>query len=304
MAMVTALAALATVAALARPARAQSFPADGAYTALPCGHQVMTDGRRDEPGANDERDLVGDLDDAAGYRAVDANFLYLRLRLDADAVPGGAIQPYQWGVEIDTDGDAETYEILGLVDSVSGEVLLFRNSATTVRNDPTDPADIPAVMTYPLASHARSTLAAGSSFGSNDDFYLSFALPWADLRPLGLEPTTPVRVWAASSTAANTLNGDFACHNGAGGDPQLSDADSDRTVLDPDVDSDGDGATDADEVENGSDPNDPNSVPSGGDRQLAGGGGCRVGAGGGGFTGFAALAALAGLVLVRRRRRR
>jgi hypothetical protein len=303
--------ALVPVLALAWPARAafaQDFPADGAYEPFPCGRDRMADGRRDEPDAIDEKDLVGDQERPAGFRAVDDDFLYLRMRLDANAFggAGGAILPAAWGVAFDTDDDPEDYEILALVEGMTGSVLLYANTTTTTRDDPTDPADTPAVKIYTLADFARSTTAAGSQFGGGDDFYLSFALPWADLDDLGLTPATPVRVWVASSAQTSRLDGDFACHDGAGGPAHLSDSDSDRTVLDPDRDSDGDGYSDADEVEGGSDPNDPESRPSGGERQLAGGGGCGV-VGGAGETSADVLLA-AGLMLLaawwRRRRER
>jgi hypothetical protein len=297
-----------TLAALAGVANAQNFPADDRYRALRCGRHIMRDGRADEPPNLDERDLVGENDFAAGLRASDADYLYLRLRLEADAIPGGTIAGYSWGVAFDTDDDHQTYEILGLVDGVSGNLLLFRNTQTTTRNDATDPADTPAAKTYPVADSVRSTEAPTAT--NSPDYYLTFALPWADLRPLGLDHKTRVRVYAASSTATNALNGDFACHSG-GGAAHFSDMDSDETVADPDIDSDNDGSSDADEVESGSDPDDPDSRPGNGALVLAGGGGCHVGVGE--SSGSAAvlvvlatlflLATFRGLALASRRRR-
>jgi hypothetical protein len=298
--LATLFAGAATAVALGGVATAQTFPADGAYTALPCGDGPMTDPFQDESGALDERDLVGDGGNPAGLRALDTGFLYLRMRVDNDAIPGGVVRPFAWGMEIDTDGDFTTYELLGLVDGVSGNVLLYTNNTTTVANDPTDPADTPAVASFPITSHARSTTASGTSYGGDGDFFLSFALPWSMLSSLGLDPDTPVMVWAASSSSANALNGDFACHDGTTGDPSLTGVDNERTVLDPAVDSDGDGYSDATEVEAGSDPNDPDSVPGagGGELAFAGGGGCAIGDGAGAGTSAAASALfLAGLAL-------
>jgi MYXO-CTERM domain-containing protein len=299
-----ALVAVALLLAAPAPAAAQVFPGDEDYTFLPCGRSVMNDRQRDESDAIDERDLVGQAVDvrAAGYRAVDDDFLYLRMRLDQDAAPEGTLEPFSWGVEFDLDDDRETYELLALVDGITGNVLLYRNTATTTRDDPTDPADTPAAQSYNASTHMESTVASGTSFGDDDDFFLSFALPFDDLVPLGLDRDTPVVAWVASSSVANALDGDFACHDGAGGRPGFSDVDSDRTVLDPDVDSDGDGASDADEVEGGSDPDDPDSRPGG--LILAGGGGCAIAAGPGGDASGAVLLLLGALVACRRRRRR
>ncbi len=295
---------LLLLAASSRLARAQNFPADEKYRPLHCGHHVMTDGRTDEPAAIDERDLVGDTGHAAAWRAVDNQFLYLRLRLDKDAIPGGTITGFSWGVAFDTNNDARDYEVLALVDGVSGNVLLYRNTQTTTPDDATDPADTPAMDSNLATTHAKSTVAAGTSNGGDDDFFLSFAVPLDKLQSVGITPKTPVRVWVASSTKTNALDGDFACHSG-GGVGHFSDVDSDRTVLDGDADSDGDGSTDADEVEAGTDPNNPDSHPGGsGELQLAGGGGCRVGVGGGGgAAGLALVLLLTGLVCYRRRRR-
>jgi hypothetical protein len=136
-------------------------------------------------------------------------------------------------------------------------------------------------------------MAEGSQFGGGTDFWLEFAVPWSTLMPLGFTRTTPIRVWAASSTAANALDGDFACHDNAGGEPVLDLIISDPTTGDPDVDTDGDGFTDAEEVGAGSDPNDPNSVPT---SRLEGGGGCAAGGGG--------LGVALALLMLRRSRRR
>ena len=54
------LVGLAFATSLTRGARAQSFPADDRWAPLPCGKSVMFDARRDQSGAIDERDIVGD----------------------------------------------------------------------------------------------------------------------------------------------------------------------------------------------------------------------------------------------------
>src|SRR5262245_59987210 len=83
-------------------ARAQNFPGDGAYAPLRRGNRNMFDGTRDQPGAIDDRDIVGDEGNPAGLRAIDAQFLYLRMRLDADFAPGGMLTLFAWGFAFDT----------------------------------------------------------------------------------------------------------------------------------------------------------------------------------------------------------
>jgi MYXO-CTERM domain-containing protein len=294
---------------LAAPlAHAQTFPPDAEWTPLSCRGALMHDGVRDQSGAVDERDLVGDGSRPAGFRATDDQYLYLRMRVDVDPAPGGTISPFAWGMELDLDDDRRDYELLLMADGVSGGVLVFTNQTTTIANSPRDPADTPAVDTFPMPSHALVSPAPGNAFDGTADFYLSIAVPWTTLEPLGLSRDTPTFVWAATSSTSAALDGDVACHDGATGAPTLDGTASDPTVLDPDVDSDDDGYSDDEEVRAGTDPQDPASHPGGtpvtGNR-LAGGGGCSVGTASqlGGGLWLLVLAVVGALGGGRRRRR-
>jgi len=263
-------------------ARAQVFPPDASWTALRCGGAVMTDRFQDQPGAFDERDIVGDPAAPAGLHAADATYLYLRMRLEDDPAPGGAVRPFAWGMQFDLDGALTSYELMVAVSGVAGAagtVSLYHNMTTTLPNDPNDPADLPAVMTYPFAMNARSITAPGSNNGGNADFFLDFAVPWTALVPLGLERGTPTYVWAATSSATSNLDGDVACHDGASGPARLDVIAPGRTTADP--------------------AQDPGPGP-GGTGRLEGGGGCSAGGAGSPVTTLALVLA----VLVFRRRRR
>jgi uncharacterized protein (TIGR03382 family) len=265
-------------------ARAQVvFPPDASYTALRCGGAAMADRLADQPGALDERDIVGDAAAPAGLRASDATNLYLRMRLDKDPAPGGAVRPFTWGMQFDLDGKLDSYELMVAVSGVAGAagtVSVYRNMTTTLLNDPNDPADLPAVMTYPFAMNARSITAPGSTNGGNADFFLDFAVPWTALVSLGLDRGTSTYVWAATSSATSNLDGDVACHDGASGPARLNVIAPDRTTADP--------------------AQDPGTGPGGpgGTGRLEGGGGCNAGGAGSPVTALA----LAFLVLRRRQR--
>jgi hypothetical protein len=265
-----------TVVLASGSANAAAFPADSAFVPLRCGGGVMTDLFADDSGFLKDRDLVGDANAPAGMRAADAQFLYLRLRLDEDPAPGGAVHPFSWGMEFDLDNDRSTYELLVLVEGIAGaagSVSVFTNHTTTLANDPNDPADLPAAVTYTFAANARS-ISTSTTNGGNPDYFIDVAIPWTALTPLGLDRDTRTYVWAGSSSAANSLNGDLACHDSRGGNPSLDGTASDPTTGDP--------------------TRDPAGTGSGGLR-LEGGGGC----GAGGTGGLGLVLALAGL---RRRR--
>jgi hypothetical protein len=280
-------------------ASAQQFPVDEAYQPWPCDTGVMTDPFQDESGAIFERDLIGDVAAPTGLRAADAEFLYVRLRVDRDPAPGGSPSPFAWGLLVDSDANASTYEVMLVADGGgSGTVAMYRNTSSTP-GDARDPPDPSPVAVYSWTTRARSTTAPGSAYGSTPDYFVDFALSWSDLAAVGIGATTPVRVWAAtaSSSATNGMTGDFACRNG--GAPTLG-SPWPGTAPDPGQDSDGDGFSDATEIQNGTDPNDSGSHPAGGGDvpRLAGGGGCQHGT-----AGIAALAAVVALVVPRTRRR-
>ena len=172
-------------------ARGQSFPAT--FAPLYCQRGYMVDGYRDQSGAIDDRDIVGTTDRPAGYRAVDGQFLYFRLRLDGSPVQGNGLTQFAWGFEVSTDGDPTNYEILIAVDGAAGTVSLYSNSVTTVPDSPADPAD-QLIVTYPFAQNGRVVDAGASIFAGGNDTFLDMAVPWSDLAALGLD----ARPWSPS----------------------------------------------------------------------------------------------------------
>jgi len=274
LALMTALVFALTSAA----ADAATFPGDAAYVPLRCAGGVMTDSRGDVASSPGDRDLVGNTAAPAGLRAGDAQFLYLRIRVDQDPAPGGTLLPHAWGMAFDLDGDRRTYELLITVDGIAapaGTVSVFTNRVSTLINDPADPADLPAAATFAFATNAR-TVTAGTTTGGDPDFFVDIAVPWATLTTLGLGRNTRTYVWAGSSSVASALDGDLACHDGAGGAPRLDATGSDPTTGDPTQDT---GAA--------------------GDLRLEGGGGCQAG----GSLGLGAALALLGIPGRRRRRK-
>ena len=282
------------LAALAAPRVARAappqLPPDDAYVPWHCAGAVMTDAQGDDPAFLGNLDVVGETTAPAALRAADDTYLYLRIRLDADPAPGGQPAQASWGVELDLDGDPTTYELLVLAEGItssSGTVSVFTNKTVTKPDAPDDPADTPAALTYPFADHARST-ATSTTNGGTPDYFLDLALPWSDLKPLGLARDTRTRVWVASSNLTDGLNGDFACFTGDGGNFKLDGGASDQTTSDPNQSGGGGG---------GGGSGGGNTGP-----RLEGGGGCDAG-GGGGLGGLAPFALALALIARRRARR-
>jgi uncharacterized protein (TIGR03382 family) len=206
-----------------RPARAQTFPAEDAWLAFRCANRLMSDGLRDQPAAVEERDLVGDQDNPAGFHGSDDSFLYLRLRVDGPPTMGANLRLASWGFALRTVGVNQDYQVLITVDGRNSRVGLYRNTVISVPNSPTDPADNPPAATYPFSTHGR-TLVAGSNFGGERDYLIDMAVPWTALAPLGFDRRQAFVLWAASSSAPDRLDGDFACHDARGG-PGVPDLD-------------------------------------------------------------------------------
>src|SRR5262249_33820515 len=154
-----ALIVLAVLAASRAHAAPVTFPPDAQWVPFHCGAAPMTDPQGDDPAFLLDLDVVGDAPDPAGFHAADATYLYLRIRLDADPAPMGALAASAWGYEFDLDGNPATYEMLVMVDGITAggaTVALYANTQTTVPDSPTDPANTPALATYPFAMNARS----------------------------------------------------------------------------------------------------------------------------------------------------
>jgi hypothetical protein len=202
---------------LASPAATWAFPpVDPPWQPFACGNGPMVDAVADHAGAPDERDVVGNGGAPAGYRGVDADYLYVRLRVDKIPTQGARLRAFAWGFAFNTGGPAGSYQILITLDGTSETVGLYRNLNASSAEGPGGPADAPPVATYPFATHGR-VLSTPSDFGGDADHFVDMAIPWSDLGPRGLGQDTPIVVWAASSSTGDRLDGDFACHDGRGG---------------------------------------------------------------------------------------
>jgi MYXO-CTERM domain-containing protein len=276
-------------------AGAQTFPPEGdAWRPFVCTGSPMRDAVGDHPGAEGARDLVGTVQAPAGLRAADPDFLYLRLRLDQDPRQGPGLRAgSSWGFAFSVDGQSTGYEVLVTADGTTGMIAVHRNSSVSLPDSAEDPADSPAVARYSFATHGR-VLAADSALGAGADVYLDMSVPWSALAMVGMAPETTIVTWAASSTTADRLNLDFACHDAGGGTgaPTLGDSASTGERAGPS--SSGTGGTGGAGGGGG--------AGGAGGVELEGGPGCAVASPGSGEAGpFAALLlSLIAVALIRR----
>lgn len=230
------------------------FPADDEWVVLNCGGVPSYDPLKDEPGANGEKDVVGDSTDPALYYYYDGTYLYFRMRVDGDP---GMFDPFGWAVEFDTDGDFTTYELLVQVNGIDNPdaVTLHQNTMQNNPDDPADPAEL-ELSRYAIPPYARSVMAT-SNFGGDPDYFVDWAVPLADLMAYGVTSSSQLMLAMGTSSNTQSINADLACNDGAADPQTLSRTFTDPVVTDPTMtlaDCDGDGLTDAQEMALGTDP--------------------------------------------------
>ncbi|MBW2263370.1 MAG: hypothetical protein JRG91_15505 [Deltaproteobacteria bacterium] len=235
-------------------------PADEEFVPFYCDGVPAWDPVGDTSGGTAHRDIVGETAHPALLRAMDDTYLYLRMRLDDDPVQSpGDLKPFGWGWEIDNDSVLNTYEYLHLVDGVGTDTVTWQeNTVQETLDDPSDPAEV-ILQTYTPPDDFWHVQDAGSSMGGDPDYFLTVAIPLADLAAASIPTDEPVVLWAGTSNSVHALNVDFACHDNSTGDPTLSDTGPDPIYPDPDLDRDGDGLTNDEETRLGTDPDNPDS---------------------------------------------
>jgi len=229
-------------ATVALPALAP--PSDGSFIPFRCGGVPAFDPQGDASGG-DEIDIVGDTTHPAMYRASDANYLYLRMRVDGNpaSIPGD-LNSKSWAFLIDTDDVYTSFEYLIHGNGVGDSVTWEQNDTQSPPNNPGDNSRTVLSTYTPGDDYWHAEVAAdGSSFGGDADYFLTLAVRITDLQAAGLEVSDAVNVWAATSTNNSSFSVDLSCDNDGG---TLDGQETDEDPLDPQcaMDSDGDGICD------------------------------------------------------------
>jgi uncharacterized repeat protein (TIGR01451 family) len=163
--------------------------------------------------ANGSRNIVSDASNPAAYIFNDGTYIYFRLRLDKDPTGTGGqglLQPYGWGVELDTNLNSGNYEWLIMVDGISQtEVIgLWQNTSQRTLGDPSDSSEI---LTSSISVSGNYQIsAAGTSFNGDADYFLDWRFPYSTFKSAtGLTDYSPLRLFFGSSNNANSLAADL-----------------------------------------------------------------------------------------------
>lgn len=223
--------------------------------------------------ANNERNIVGDVTNPAAYVSQDANYMYFRIRLDADPRSNDnvTLKPFGWSCAVESNGTVTNYEFLAAVNGIenngpNGEVdqVEWRfNGTTGTPNSISEQAET-LVDRFPRSTHTQVTQAT-STFSNNPDFFLAWAVPLTVIRAggqgaPGIPATAALRFACGTSNNARNYSADPACGAKSNAQCTLTDSFSDplfctATGCAPQTgDTDGDGVSDAQETALGTDP--------------------------------------------------
>lgn len=161
--------------------------------------------------AQGSRNVVSDPTHPVAYLYNDLTYLFFRIRLDDDPAGGGGkgfLEPFGWGMELDTDLDLSDYEWLVMVDGLSKteNVSLQENSVQRKLGDPGDRTESTPFTYTPIESYAR-ILPADTQFNGDPDYFLDWYIPYANLKSVsGLTDDSPIRVVWGSSSSATSLS--------------------------------------------------------------------------------------------------
>ena len=187
-----------------------AWPASGEWVPVYKGGIYLQDPNGDASGS---RNVVSDANNPAAYIFNDGTYIYFRLRLDKDPTGSGGqglLQPYGWGVELDTNLNSSNYEWLMMLDGISQtEVIgLWQNTSQGTLGDPSDKSEI-LQSSISLSGNYQISI-AGTSFNGDADYFLDWRFPYSTFKSAtGLTDYSPLRLFFGSSNNANSLAADL-----------------------------------------------------------------------------------------------
>ena len=209
---------------VAADASAQTFPSSG-WVPLTQNSAVLGD-PFDNTFAIPAIDIVGDKDNPGAFVTSDSSYLYFRMRVAGSPYHTVVHHYYAdlWACLLDDDQDPQTYELLAGLDGtvVPNTVDLDQNTSTGTPDDVDDPADA-SLAAYDAASSAQYA-PSGSALGGSTDYFVDWAVAWADLNKGGLTKDAVFRLVCGTGTTALSLNGGDVLDSGSGSKSFSTDA--------------------------------------------------------------------------------
>ena len=184
---------------------AQSFPDAGQWIPMPWKGVYLVDPNGDAKGS---RNVVSSSGKAAAFIFNDGVNMYFRMRLDDDPrMKSEDLQPFGWGVEIDTDFDRSDFEILILIDGISKieTVTIQKNTIQKNLGDPGDKTEEVA-FTYSPAKNFTRVTEADTEINGGRDYFLDWYVSFADFKTAsGVDDHSPLHFFWGSSSSATSL---------------------------------------------------------------------------------------------------
>jgi uncharacterized repeat protein (TIGR01451 family) len=206
---------------IAMPVLSFAWPADEDWVALlDSGGVPLGDPESDSHG--DSRELVGDASDPAAYIYADDDYMYYRLRVDADPAMGDGLRPFGWGFIIDTNNDSDNFEWLVMVDGIGGtdDIYIGQNTIQSTIGHPGDLVEsinwTESLNNDPDSGNFRVT-EADTNFNGDPldplddlDYFLDFRISKTVFyATTGLNEDSVIRLFIGSSDNAQKLTADL-----------------------------------------------------------------------------------------------
>lgn len=159
---------------------------------------------------NGSRNVVSDVSNDAAFYYNDGTYLYFRLRLDqspAGTGGQGLLGPFGWGMVIDTDLNANNYELLIMADGVSKDesVALWKNTVQGTLGSATDSPEIMYSSVTLAGNYAINQ--ANTSFNGDPDYFLDFRYSYSQIKAAGgLTDYSKLRFFFGTSSNAGKLS--------------------------------------------------------------------------------------------------
>ena len=192
------------------PVNLFAWPTSGQWIPVYRNNIILQDSISD---ANGSRNIVSDSNNVAAFIYNDGTYIYFRLRLDSDPSGGGGqgfLQPYGWGVLLDTNLNASNYEWLIMVDGISQtEIIgLWHNTNQGALGSP---GDSPETLAHSLLLNTNYQITpANTSINGNLDYFLDWRFPYDIMKQYtGLTDTSPLRLFFGSANNASTITADL-----------------------------------------------------------------------------------------------